>query len=134
MGRECPYLHLCHSAVYVHPIRVFRVKRTQVQIRESLSPVPSPNGEGSENHYLQIKRASLQCKEGLSSIGRKALLHLRRAFPSFCPFAITIRDTMFLWLKNMSLKQYVVVSLCLKHLVLSTLILCYYVFKSMSLK
>ena len=43
-------------------------------------------------------------------------------------------DTMLLCLKNMSLKQYIVVSLCLKHLVLSTLILCYYVFKSMSLK
>ena len=41
---------------------------------------------------------------------------------------------MLLWLKNMSLKQYVVVSLCLKHLVLNTLILCYYVFKSMALK
>ena len=34
----------------------------------------------------------------------------------------------------MSLNQYVVVSLCLKHLVLNTLILCYYVFKSMALK
>ena len=41
---------------------------------------------------------------------------------------------LLLCLNNMSLKQYVVVSLCLKHLVLSTLILCYYVFKSMSLK
>ena len=41
---------------------------------------------------------------------------------------------MLLCLKNMSLKQYVVVSLCLKHLLLNTLILCYYGFKSMSLK
>ena len=93
----------------------------------SLSPSPSPNGEGSEDYYLQIKRAFLHIEERLSWIERKALLHLRRAFPSFCPFAITIRDTMFLWLKNMSLKQYVVVAFCLKHLVLSTLILCYYV-------
>ena len=95
----------------------------------SLSPSPSPNGEGSENHCLQTKGAFLHIEERLSWIGRKALLHLRRAFPSFCPFAITIRVTMLLSLRNMSLKQYVVVALCLKHLVLSTLILCYYVFK-----
>ena len=30
-----------------------------LQIKESLSPNPSPNGEGSENHCLQIKGASL---------------------------------------------------------------------------
>ena len=57
---------------------------------------------------------------------------------SLCHYVLNIcysaHVPMFLCLKNMSLKQYVVVSLCLKHLVLSTLILCYYVFKSMSLK
>ena len=105
-----------------------------LQIRKSLSPSPSPNGEGSEDYYLQIKRASLQCKEGLSSIGRNALLKWRWAFPSFCSFVISIRVTMLLCLNNMSLKQYVTMALCLKHLLLSTLILCYYVFKSMSLK
>ncbi len=33
----------------------------------SLSPNPSPNGEGSENHCLQIKGASFQIEERLSS-------------------------------------------------------------------
>ena len=28
-----------------------------LQIKESLSPVPSPNGEGSENHCLQMKES-----------------------------------------------------------------------------
>ena len=30
-----------------------------LQVKESLSPSPSPNGEGSENHCLQIKEAFL---------------------------------------------------------------------------
>ena len=30
-----------------------------LQIKESLSPNPSPNGEGSENYCLQTKGASL---------------------------------------------------------------------------
>jgi len=30
-----------------------------LQIRESLSPSPSPNGEGSESYYLQMKGAFL---------------------------------------------------------------------------
>ncbi|EID33080.1 hypothetical protein HMPREF9969_1952 [Prevotella sp. oral taxon 306 str. F0472] len=38
-----------------------------LQIKESLSPVPSPNREGSENYYLQIKRAFRWCEERLSS-------------------------------------------------------------------
>ena len=33
----------------------------------SLSPAPSPNGEGSEDDCLQIKRASCQIEERLSS-------------------------------------------------------------------
>ena len=33
----------------------------------SLSPNPSPNGEGSENHCLQMKGAFLRCKERLFS-------------------------------------------------------------------
>ena len=77
----------------------------------SLSPNPSPNGEGSEDHCLQIKGASRWCKERLSWIGRNALLKWRRAFPSFCPFVITIPVTMFLRLNNMSFKQYVFMSL-----------------------
>ena len=28
-----------------------------LQVKESLSPVPSPNGEGSENHCLQMKES-----------------------------------------------------------------------------
>ena len=28
-----------------------------LQMKESLSPAPSPNGEGSENYYLQIKES-----------------------------------------------------------------------------
>ena len=80
-----------------------------LQIRESLSPNPSPNGEGSENHCLQMKGAFLWCKERLSWIGRNALLHLRRAFPSFYSFLITIRVPMLLCLNNMSFKN---MSLC----------------------
>ena len=38
-----------------------------LQIKESLSPTPSPNGEGSENYCLQIKEASCQIEERLSS-------------------------------------------------------------------
>ena len=38
-----------------------------LQIKESLSPAPSPNGEGSENYCLQVKGAFLRCKEGLFS-------------------------------------------------------------------
>ncbi len=30
-----------------------------LQVKESLTPNPSPNGEGSEDHCLQIKGASL---------------------------------------------------------------------------
>ncbi|MBF1628579.1 hypothetical protein [Prevotella sp.] len=33
----------------------------------SLTPVPSPNGEGSENHCLQIKGAFRWCEERLFS-------------------------------------------------------------------
>ena len=33
----------------------------------SLTPNPSPNGEGSEDYYLQVKGAFLRCKEGLFS-------------------------------------------------------------------
>ena len=98
-----------------------------LQIRDSLTPAPSPNGEGSENHCLQIKGASLGYKERLSWIGRNALLKWRRAFPSFYSFVITIRVTMFLCLNNMSFKKYVTMSLCLKHPLPSTLILCSYV-------
>ena len=84
----------------------------------SLTPVPSPNGEGSENHCLQMKRASRWCKERLSSIGRRALLKWRRAFPCFCSFVIRIRVPMFLCLNSMSLNQYVFMSFCLKNYVL----------------
>ena len=38
-----------------------------LQMKESLTPNPSPNGEGSENHCLQIKGASFQIEERLSS-------------------------------------------------------------------
>ena len=54
-----------------------------------------------------MKRASRWCKERLSSIGRKALLKWRRAFPCFCSFVIRIRVPMFLCLNSMSLNQYV---------------------------
>ena len=91
-----------------------------LQIRESLSPNPSPNGEGSENLCLQTKGASRWCKERLSSIRRNALLKWRRAFPYSCSFVITIRVTILLCLNNMSLKQYVAMSFCLKkHILLS---------------
>ena len=33
----------------------------------SLTPNPSPNGEGSENYYLQIKRAFRWCEERLTT-------------------------------------------------------------------
>ena len=95
--------------------------------KNSLSPNPSPNGEGSENHCLQIKGASRWCKERLSWIGRNALLKWRRAFPSFYSFVITILVTMLVCLNNMSFKKYVTMSLCLKHPLPSTLILCFYV-------
>ena len=45
----------------------------------SLTPNPSPNREGSENYCLQIKEASCQIEERLSSIRRNALLDCRRA-------------------------------------------------------
>ena len=38
-----------------------------LQIKESLSPNPSPNGEGSEYYCLQIKGAFRWCEERLSS-------------------------------------------------------------------
>ena len=44
-----------------------RVPKFVFGVRKSLTPVPSPNGEGSENHYLQIKRAFRWCEERLSS-------------------------------------------------------------------
>ena len=38
-----------------------------LQVKESLTPNPSPNGEGSEDYYLQIKGAFRWCEESLSS-------------------------------------------------------------------
>ena len=107
-----------------------------LHLRRSLTPNPSPNGEGSENHYLQIKRAFRHIEERLFWIGRKALLHLRRAFPYLLSYTRTPRNPILLSLRNTSLKQYVFmsfclknISFCLKHLLLSTLLLYYYVFK-----
>ncbi|EID33976.1 hypothetical protein HMPREF9969_1641 [Prevotella sp. oral taxon 306 str. F0472] len=45
-----------------------------MQVKESLTPNPSPNGEGSEYYCLQTKRVFLRCKERLSSMQRNALL------------------------------------------------------------
>ena len=96
-------------------------------MRRSLTPNPSPNGEGSENHYLQIKRAFRHIEERLFWIGRKALLHLRRAFPYLLSYTRTPRNPILLSLRNTSLKQYVLMSFCLKKLypyVLETMLLC----------
>ena len=38
-----------------------------LQIKESLTPNPSPNGEGSDDYCLQIKGAFRWCEERLSS-------------------------------------------------------------------
>jgi hypothetical protein len=47
----------------------------------SLTPAPSPNGEGSRYYYKQIKGAFLHIEETPFSLQGNALFKLRRAFP-----------------------------------------------------
>ena len=49
-----------------------------LQMKESLTPNPSPNGEGSENYCLQVKRAHLKIKGGVSLMQGEALLDIRK--------------------------------------------------------
>ena len=72
----------------------------------SLSPNPSPNREGSESYYLQMKEASRWCEERLSWIGRNALLKWRRAFLCFCSFVIRIRVTMLSMSKTSNISYF----------------------------